>query len=93
MNLNKRWSGVIDALIFVVAVVTEVGLMLISLLSDDYLIKNLAVLFNFILAGLAFAYFTKREKVSQFLKETWRRLGNLAILLMTILKNLKKPRR
>jgi len=93
MNLNKRWSGVIDALIFVVAVVTEVGLMLISLLSDDYLIKNLAVLFNFILAGLAFAYFTKREKVSQFLKETWRGLGNLAILLMTILKNLKKPRR
>ena len=93
MNLNKRWSGVIDALIFVVAVVTEVGLMLISLLSDDYLTKNLAVLSNFILAGLAFAYFTKREKVSQFLKETWRGLGNLAILLMTILKNLKKPRR
>ncbi len=95
MNPNKRtvrWCEVIDPLIFVVVVVAEVGLLLISLLSDDYLTKNLAVPFNFILAGLAFAYFTKREKVSQFFQEIRKGLGNLAVLLVTILKNLSKPK-
>ena len=93
MNLKKRtvrWREVIDPLIFVVVLVAEVVLLLFSLLSDDYLTKNLAVLSNFILAGLAFAYFTKREKVSQFFQEIRKGLGNLAVLLVTILKNLNK---